>query len=286
MMRGTMLVALVATILLSGCMSELTDRMDATNARLDEADKKMAATLETMVTLHYDQQMMGAVEKMGDQEWVRLRAFLIFLEKGEMSDVIWQYIGTPYPILSPFGPVSAYQRAEGPVSFNIRNVSFVHDKMIVHEIQDGASEILYRQPISAVNAAFHELAALGAEKAPGLVLMIHAKGYKSDKERKANEDRARRIVNAGTAIWGAADLNKLARDPAFRLTGREVTTDFLNKAASADYFVKEVRYRRYYANLLLRMVSTMGMREEVPVLVSLVEKRLGLDRTQWNYPLP
>lgn len=287
-MRGIFLPALMAAALLSGCMSELTDRMDLTNSKLDKADQKMKDTYEEMKKLHEDQKLMGTVEnfKSGDQEFIRIRSLLIFLENGNMTETVWQYLGAPYPILSStVGPIYAYAKNEGAVSFNFRNVSYVYDRTLSHEIaKTGTDEILYRWPIKAVRPEFHEILGLAAEDAVGQVLLLHSAGYKSEADRVANIDRARRVMNAGTTIYGAVNVANFVKETGADLRSRYVGTDFLAKAQAEGYFVKTVAERRWYANYLLKMVSELAMREEMPTLATLVEKRLGLNKTQWSYP--
>jgi hypothetical protein len=259
----------VGVFLLSGC--GMMDKMDATN-------RYVRLTYEQMQDLHNGQTVGGAVEIFKDEtadEFIRLRSLLIFFEKANLTEVIWQYLGAPRPIYSErVGAVDRYRvsSASGSELFNFRNVTYVGERSVWHEIRHPAGAILYRKVLKPVSPEFYQLLSLAVGDALEQV-RIFDQVAETQEQVEENQGRALRVMHIGTTVYGGLRLDLPAE-------ARAVDSQFLSKSQS-EYMLSEAE-RASFAEQMASLLTTVGLEEQLPVLKSLVESRLGLPAPAWS----
>ncbi|MCB0418885.1 MAG: hypothetical protein KDD39_14660, partial [Bdellovibrionales bacterium] len=67
---------------------------------------------------------------------------------------------------------------------------------------------------------------------------------------------------------------------------RTLSPQALALSQKKDSFARDEQERIFYANSLRTLLDTLGMKDHLPKLATLVENRLGLGKEQWDYPNP
>ncbi len=261
---------------LAGCMSPLTDRMDETNGKLDATYIQILETAHLMGELHTDQGLATGVQiftNPATEETARIRALVGFFEKANLVEVVFQYIGTPFPIFTTeYGPVYRYNYSSKRYredSFDLKNVTYVNtDGGVYHRIVDSSNKALYYNKfIKAVTPEFHDLLSKAVVNGLDLTATFYKK---ADSEEEIAKSRARavRLMHIGTAIYGALELSAPTKNGI-------VATEDLVKIQKA--YVKDAAERVWFTETVQDLLITVGSEDALPTLRALADQRLGVN---------
>ncbi|MCB9253929.1 MAG: hypothetical protein H6617_04540 [Bdellovibrionaceae bacterium] len=293
----TMALAACVALSLTGC--DLMKPVKQTNAKMDRMLEQMMRLYDETFALHVDEKLAGAALNFREQgeDYIRIRALHIFLETGNPSEVLWLYMGLPRPIMSDkYGPIYKYASPgylEGTgLEFSYENVTYVYGKTLRHQLRHPANgRILYSKAFNTLDPEFYEVLSLAVEAAVEQILLFHKSGYANEEARLKNLDRAIRVYNVGTAVQGArilqekADLDADGTEEVI-IKDRTLSPQALALSQKKDSFARDEQERIFYANSLRTLLDTLGMKDHLPKLATLVENRLGLGKEQWDYPNP